>query len=123
METLITRLRSLIIASAIMAMTAAGAYMVEPLSFMTSAPEVMVWWMILSICSLLSNVVIGMPVTHEYSVSGTMVSPCSPMTNACVSSRETSSSCAMYVRKRRVSRMLPIPNTRFVGKPDVLRAM
>ena len=78
-----------------MAITAAGAYIVAPLSLITSAPDVIVCWTILSICSLGSSVVMGIPVTLAYSTSGTIVSPCSPITSACASSRETFSACAM----------------------------
>jgi len=78
---------------------------------------------ILRICCLLSSCVIGMPDTEAYWTRGTMVSPCSPMTSARTSSLDTFSSCAMYDRNRSVSRMLPMPKTRFLGKPDVLYAM
>ena len=94
-ETLMTRFLPLITASAIRAMTADGAYVVAPLSLITSAPDVIVWWTILSICSFVRSVVIGMPETLAYSTSGTIVSPCSPMTSALVSSLETFSSCAI----------------------------
>lgn len=106
-----TRFLPLITASAISAMTADGAYVVAPLSLITSAPEVMVCWTILSICSFVRSVVIGIPETLAYSTRGTIVSPCSPITRAFVSSLETSNSWAMYVRNRSVSRMLPMPKT------------
>jgi len=96
---------------------------VAPLSLITSAPELTVCWIILSICSFVRSVVIGMPETLAYSISGTMVSPCSPMTMAFTSCLETFSSCAMYVLKRSVSRMLPMPKTWLGGKPDSFRAM
>lgn len=63
-----------------------------PLSFITSAPEVTVCCTILSIRSFVRSVVIGMPDMLAYSTRGTIVSPCSPMTNAFVSSRLTSNS-------------------------------
>jgi hypothetical protein len=40
---------------------------VLPLSFMTSAPELMVCWTILLICSFVRSVLTGMPVTLAYS--------------------------------------------------------
>lgn len=90
-----TRFLPCMTASAMVAIAAAGAYVVAPLSLMTSAPEVIVFCIMLSICSFLSRVVTGIPDTVAYSMSGTMVSPCSPMTMALVSSLETLSSCAM----------------------------
>ena len=50
------------------------------------------------------------------------MSPCSPITSARMSSLEMFSAVARYVRKRIVSRMFPIPKTRFRGKPDVFVA-
>lgn len=122
-ETLMTRFLPLITASAIVAIAAAGAYVVAPLSLITSAPEVMVCWTILSICAFVRSVVIGIPETLAYSINGTIVSPCSPMTRAFVSSLETLSSCAMYVRNRWVSRMLPMPKMWLGGSPDSFRAI
>ena len=95
MDTLSTRFLPCTTASAIRAITAAGAYIVAPLSLITSAPELIVCWTILSICCFVRRVVMGIPVTLAYSTSGTMLSPCSPMTSAFTSWRETFSSCAM----------------------------
>ena len=79
-ETLITRLRPVIMASAMIAMTVPGAYTVLPLSWMTSAPEVTVECTMLSICSVVSRLFMGMPETEAYSTNGIMLSPCSPIT-------------------------------------------
>lgn len=50
-------------ASVIMAIAAAGAYVVEPFSCITSDPDVRVCSVILVICCLVSSCVIGMPDT------------------------------------------------------------
>ena len=50
----------------------------------------------------------GIPNTEAYSISETIESPCPPITKALVS-LETSNSVAMYVLKRIVSRILPMP--------------
>ncbi len=53
----------------------------------------------------------------------TSESPCSPITSARVSSRETPSSLAMYVLKRIESKMLPIPKRQQRLKPVSLNAI
>ena len=50
-------------ASVIMAIAAAGAYVVEPFSFITSDPDVRVCSVIWVICCALSSCVIGIPDT------------------------------------------------------------
>ncbi len=56
----------------------------------------------------------GIPETPLSRTSGTMVSPCPPITTAVTFSTETFSSCAMNVRKRALSSTPAIPTTRFL---------
>ena len=60
-----------------------------------------------------------MPPTFVAETTGTIWSPWPPRTTAVTSLTDTSSSCAMNVEKRAVSRMPAMPTTRCFLKRDV----
>jgi len=116
-ETPITRFLPFNTASAMIAITAAGANTVLPLSLMTSAPDVFVMFTIFRIWSSPRRVVTGIHDTEAKCTRGIMVSPCSPITRARMSSRETPSSMAMYDLNLRVSRIFPSRKPDFFQNP------
>ena len=65
----------------------------------------------------------GIPETFDKRTTGTMVSPGPPNTTAVTFSTETSSSCAMKVRKRAESSTPAIPMMRCLGNFDALNAL
>jgi hypothetical protein len=64
----------------------------------------------------------GIPATVEYSITGTIVSPWPPSTNAVTSCTETPNSSARKWRKRALSSTPAMPTTMWCGRPEYSRS-
>ena len=100
-----------------------GAWTVAPLSLITSAATPFVAVKISSSFSFASIVGNGIPETVANLVNGNMFSPCSPITNAFVDSREYPVASCMNCLNRDKSNIPPIPKTLLLSNPEVLYAI
>ena len=111
-----TRFWSRTIESTIWATAAPGAYQADvPSRFTTSPPPLRVRSTMASMRSDETRRVSGTPPTVVAETTGTIWSPWPPSTTAWTSLSDVPVSQAMNVRKRAVSRIPAIPNTRSFG--------
>ena len=104
----------------ILAIALPGATEVAPFLAITSMATCLVLAMVASISAGLRRLVSGTPPTEVNLGSGSMFSPCSPMTRAMMEERETPSLADRTCLKRERSRIPPMPTTRFFGNPVAL---
>src|SRR5438876_709709 len=112
-----TRFSSSMIASAICAAAAPGAYQADvPSSCTSSPPPFAVRWTSAVIRSSATSRRRGTPPTVVALTTGTIWSPCPPRTSAVTSFTDEPVSQAMKVANRAVSRMPAMPTTRSRGQ-------